>query len=114
MNAFSQAAGVAAMRAYEYMRDSVEKVRATRERLRDRLIEMGFNVPRSQANFLLAQWAGTPQASEIFSALRERGILVRYFAQPRLENALRISIGSDSETDALITALQDILELKNQ
>jgi histidinol-phosphate aminotransferase len=109
MNAFSQTAGLAAMQVYDYMLEQKEKVRATRARLRKTLQEMGFNVPDSQANFLLARWNGTPNAATIFAELRKHNILVRYFAQPRLDNALRITIGTENETDALIAALRDIL-----
>lgn len=111
MNAFSQAAGLAAMQAYEYMLAQKEKVRTTRARLRRTLLDMGFDVPDSQANFLLARWNSTPNAATIFAELRKHNILVRYFAQPRLDNALRITIGTEEETDALITALRDILGL---
>lgn len=109
MNAFSQAAGLAAMEDYAYMEQHAAMVRATRERLRKSLLDFGFSVPPSQSNFLLAQWDRTPSAGHIFSALREQGILVRYFAQRRLENALRISIGTDGECNALIDALHKIL-----
>ncbi len=114
MNAFSQTAGRAAMGAYAYMRKRAEQVCATRERLRAALLDMGFDVPRSQTNFLLARQPGAPSAKELFAALRERNILVRYFDKPRLDNALRISIGDDAETDALISALGDILGVSVQ
>jgi histidinol-phosphate aminotransferase len=58
---------------------------------------------------LLAQWNGEPSAADIFEALRERNILVRYFDARRLDNALRISIGTDEETNMLLEALDEIL-----
>ena len=100
------------MKAYDYMLEQKEKVRTTRKRLRDTLIEMGFDVPYSQSNFLLARWRGIPTAAEIFAELRKHNILVRYFAQPRLEDALRITIGTDAETDALLAALRLILGIQ--
>ena len=109
MNAFSQAAGCAAMKAYGYMRERASQVCVTRERLRETLLQLGFDVPPSQANFLLARCADAPTATRLFGALRERNILVRYFDKPRLDDALRISIGDDAETDALIAALREIL-----
>lgn len=110
INAFSQAAGVAAIEDYDYMRERVAQVRGARKRMRDALVELGFDVPESQSNFLLAQWNGSPDAKALFEALRARRILVRYFAQPRLDNALRISVGTDDETDSLIAALSELLK----
>lgn len=109
LNTFSQAAGLAAIEDDAYMRQRVGQLRTSRARMRETLISMGFEVPESSSNFLLAQWHGTPGAAEIFEALRERRILVRYFKQPRLENALRITVGTDAECDALIKALKAIL-----
>ena len=109
MNAFSQAAARAAMEDYGYMRSVTEKVKATRARLRASLRDMGFEVPESQSNFLLAQWRGTPSARTIFEALRDQKILVRYFRARRLEDALRITVGTDEECDALLAALRKIL-----
>jgi len=109
MNAYSQAAALAAIEDYTYMQENVAKVRATRERLRAALLELGFDVPPSQSNFLLARWDGTPSARAVFETLRERNILVRYFNTRRLENALRITVGTDDECDALLAALRDLL-----
>ena len=109
MNILSQTAGLAAIHAYEYMQEQARKIRTTRERLRKELITMGFEVPPSQANFLLARWTGTPVTATLFTALRERNILVRYFAQPRLDDALRITIGNDYEIDSLLAALEEII-----
>ena len=109
LNGVSQAAASAAMDDYAYMRANVEKVRATRTRLTAALRDLGFSVPESQTNFVLASWSGTPSARDIFAALRDRAILVRYFDARRLQDALRITIGSDEETDALLKAISDIL-----
>lgn len=109
MDAFSQAAGLAAMEDYAYMEAQVAKVRATRERLRTALRELGFDVPQSQSNFLLAHWRKQPSAREIFRQLTGRRILVRYFDVRRLQDALRITVGTDAECDALVVALTDIL-----
>ena len=109
MSAASQAAGLAALDDKAWMEANVAKVRATRAHLSDELIRMGFAVPPSQSNFVLAQWNGTPNARRIFESLRERAIVVRYFNAWRLENALRITVGTDSEIDSLLAALRDIL-----
>jgi len=109
LNAASQAAGIAAMDSYAHMEQNVQRVRATRVRLTEALRALGFRVPPSQSNFVLAQWDGAPPARALFEALRERAIVVRYFAARRLDNALRITVGSDEEVRALLEALTDII-----
>jgi histidinol-phosphate aminotransferase len=109
LNTVTQAAGVAAMGDYAYMEENAAKVCRTRARLAEALKELGFTGPASQSNFVLAQWNGQPSAKEIFSALKGRGIFVRYFDSPRLRDALRISVGTDDEIDVLLAALRDIL-----
>lgn len=110
LNTFSQVAGIAAIEDSAYMRQNAEQVRRSRTRLRNALLSLGFVVPESGSNFLLAQWDGVPNAATIFNQLREQRILVRYFNQRRLENALRITVGTDKECDALVNALQGILK----
>jgi len=109
MSAASQAAGLAALEDTAWMQANVAKVRATRARLTEELIRLGFAVPPSQSNFVLAQWNRAPGAKDIFEALRARKILVRYFNAWRLENALRITVGTDDQIDALLAALRDII-----
>lgn len=109
MDAVSQAVGIAAMQDYAWMEDNVARVCATRKRVRTALVKMGFDVPVSQSNFLLAHWAGTPSAKVIFEALRERAILVRYFDSRRLQEAIRITVGTDDECDALLAAIEEII-----
>lgn len=109
MNAVAQALGLAAMEDYAYMQANADKVKATRERVKAELEQRGFTIPKSETNFLLAFRDGTPTAKDIFQQLREQNIIVRYFDHRRLENALRITIGTDEECDALLNALDRIL-----
>ena len=109
LNVASQAAGLAAMEDYGWMLANAAKVRATRERLAEGLEALGFKVPISSSNFVLAQWDGTPKAGEIFTRLRERAIIVRYFESRRLDNALRITVGADEEIALLLAALREIV-----
>jgi histidinol-phosphate aminotransferase len=109
VNMATQAAGLAAMQDYDYMTSNVARIRATRQRLSRALTDLGFDVPRSQSNFVLAQWNREPSAKTIFEYLKEQSIYVRYFAARRLENCLRITVGTEGEVDALLDALREII-----
>jgi histidinol-phosphate aminotransferase len=86
------------------MRANVARIRATRTRLTAALERLGYGVPPSQANFVLACRRGVDQAP-VVAALAQRGVLVRHFATPRLRDALRITVGTDDECDVLLRAL---------
>jgi len=103
----SIAAGAAALADHETMRAHVRQVRTTRARLSGRLRDLGYEVPPSQANFVLARRPGCDQRG-VYEALKRRRILVRYFATPELYDALRITVGTDAEVDALLAALEEI------
>jgi histidinol-phosphate aminotransferase len=103
----SIAAGAAALADYDVMRAHAERVRLTRTRLSEALRARGYQVPPSQANFVLARQPGREQRA-VYEALKQRRILVRYFATPDLYDALRITVGTDDEIDALLRAMDEI------
>ncbi len=110
----SQAAlelGAAAVRDEAYFQDKVKRLVATRERTKKELRALGFRFPDSGANFIFASHESCP-AKEIFEALRERRIYVRYFDAPRLRDYLRITIGTDEQMDTLLKALKEITSEK--
>jgi histidinol-phosphate aminotransferase len=86
------------------MQQNVARIVATRARLSEGVTALGYDVLPSAANFVLARRAGEDQGP-VQLALREHGILVRHFATDRLRDALRISVGTDEETDQLLAAL---------
>jgi histidinol-phosphate aminotransferase len=102
------AAGAEALRDSAWMRRNVEKVTRTRARTESRLRELGFVVPPSQANFVLARMPGRDMAP-VTRGLRRAGILVRHFATPLLRDALRISIGTPAEMATLFKALAPLV-----
>ncbi len=108
MDSVTQAIGVASVEDDTYFNDAVAKVVATREWTKKELKRLGFSFPDSSANFIFATHE-QKKAKDIFEALKERGIYVRYFNKPRIDNHLRITIGTDKEMQALITALEEIL-----
>lgn len=99
-------AAAAALSDVKWTRDNVERIRKTRARLTEGLRELGCTVLPSQANFVLARLENAPTARAAFEHLKQAGILVRYFSLPDLADALRISVGTDTETDALLASLR--------
>ncbi|HLK11745.1 MAG TPA: histidinol-phosphate transaminase [Candidatus Binatia bacterium] len=102
VNRLSQVAGEAALADLGTMRANVARVRATRGVLAAGLERLGFRVLPSEANFVLARRPGT-DLGPVARALAARDVLVRHF--PALPDALRITVGTDAETAALLDAL---------
>jgi len=100
--------GVASIADEDYFRDTVARVIATRERLGEALRGLGFHVFPSSANFIFARPPGG-DAGELYRELKAAGILVRYFDKPRIDDCLRISIGSDAECEALLAAVRELV-----
>jgi histidinol-phosphate aminotransferase len=98
-------AGAEALNDAAWMRRNVERVKHTRETAIARLRKMGFEVPDSSANFVLARIAER-DLGPLARAIRKSGILVRHFATPMLRDALRISIGTPAEMNALFKAIE--------
>lgn len=109
LDAVAQAVALAALQDAAYAQETCRKIVRTRTRATEQLRDLGFELPDSLTNFLFAHHPQRP-AREIFQALRERDILVRYFSSPeRVSDYLRITVGTEEEMDALATALRDIL-----
>lgn len=104
----AQRAALASIDDEHYFRNSCERVINTRKTLCSSMKALGFDVLPSGANFILASH---PQysARKLFSGLRDQGILVRYFDKPRIDNHLRITIGTDEDNEALLIALRALL-----
>ena len=102
------AGAVAAFEDRAYFEQTRQKIIASRERLAPALAGLDFTVLPSGANFVFARHA-TRDAADLQRALREHRVIVRHFALPRVEQFLRITVGTDEECDALVTALREIL-----
>ncbi|MFB9866050.1 histidinol-phosphate transaminase [Vreelandella sulfidaeris] len=107
VDSLASVVGIAALNDTEHFETCREYVITTRERTRQRLESLGFEVLPSKANFVLTRHPDHAGA-QLFAGLRERGILVRHFNTPELNDFLRITIGTDDEMDSLIEALQVI------
>lgn len=96
-----------------YFKETTAKIIATRERVKKEMTELGFLFQDSMSNFLFVTHESVP-ASELFQALKENGIYVRYWNKKRIDNHLRITIGTDEEMDRLLAFLKDYLKEKQK
>jgi histidinol-phosphate aminotransferase len=108
LDVLAQAAALASLKDVSYFESSCAKVVACRDKLTKDLEALGFQVLPSKANFVFV--TNPEHAAEVlFDALRQKDILVRYFNLPRINNYLRISIGTEQACDAVVIALREIL-----
>ena len=104
----AQAGAIAAIEDQAHLEATSAKVIQTRNRLIEQLNALGFKTLPSTANFIFTRHP-LHAGAKIYQALRDRGIIVRHFKSPRIEAFLRITIGTDEQSDELITALKEIL-----
>ena len=105
----ASAGAVAAMEDVAWFDDTCRRTMATRERMVSGLATRGFEVLPSAANFVFARLPGR-DGGELAAALRSHRVLVRHFRQPeRIAPFLRISVGTESQTDALLAAMDAVL-----
>jgi histidinol-phosphate aminotransferase len=110
VDVIAQRLAEAAIRAQPHARASWERVRSERARVHAALVALGFRIPESQSNFLLAEVPRDgASARNLQQELEARGLLVRYFAEPRLDTSLRITIGTPEQNDRLLNALRGLL-----
>jgi histidinol-phosphate aminotransferase len=104
----AEAGATAAIEDVEWFDATRRKVMESRERVTGALRQRGFEVLPSQANFVFARHRDH-EGAKLAAALRERSVLVRHFAKPRISDFLRISIGTAEECDLLIEAIDAIV-----
>ena len=109
INTLSIKAAAAAIADNEYYDDKIAKIVATREKTMAQLREAGFTCTESKANFIFASSDKIP-ASDLASELRKRGILIRYFNKAKIDNYLRITVGTDEEMQTLVNAIKEIIK----
>ncbi|MCB1917589.1 MAG: histidinol-phosphate transaminase [Rhodocyclaceae bacterium] len=107
LDRLAQQAAIAALADEAWFDQCRQRVIASRERTSKALAALGFEVLPSAANFVFARHPGHSGAS-LADGLRRRRVVVRHFARPRIEDFLRITIGTDDECDALLDALRDM------
>jgi len=104
----AQAGAVASVEDEAYFQASVKIIVAERENMAAQLRQLGFEVLPSSANFVFARHEKA-KGPKLTLALRERAVLIRHFSAPRINDYLRITVGTAEQTSKLIAALRDIL-----
>jgi histidinol-phosphate aminotransferase len=107
VNAITQAIGIAALEDRSYHEECVGRTLTERTRLEAALAVLGLAWPESAANFLLVEIG--PRAEEIYLALKQSGLLVRWWSAPELRTKLRVSVGKPDDNDRLIAALGKVV-----
>lgn len=108
MNLTSIYYGVEAVKDDAYFKECTGRIIKTREWVKEELQKLGFHFPDSKTNFIFAEHRTIP-AEKIFKALKEKNIFVRYFSKPRIDNYLRITIGTDEEMTKVLKVLEQII-----
>lgn len=108
LDRLAQAGALAAIEDEAWFTEHRDRIVASRGRLADALSGLGFEVLPSSANFLFVRHPARGGA-ELARTLRERAIIVRHFAKPRIGDFLRITVGTDAECDRLLAALRELL-----
>ncbi|WP_227429970.1 histidinol-phosphate transaminase [Psychrobacter sp. I-STPA6b] len=108
LDKLAQAGAIASLQDDAYFNKACTKIIELRNVLSQHLAELGFSVLPSQANFIFAR-PPEGNAEQIAQQLREQGIIVRYFSQPRIDEYLRITVGTTAQNGRLIEALTGLL-----
>ena len=111
VNSMTMAAGLGVLSDPEYTEKNCRTVIENREWTVERLKELGFTMTESKANFIFAKHEKI-DGGELYSKLRERGILVRHFTKPKIAQYNRITVGSMAQMEELVGAIKTILEEK--
>ena len=109
MNQTALILGAEAVKDRDYFNECIEKIIRTRTWVAKELKALGFEFNEPSANFIFATHPKYP-ARELFEALRKENIYVRYFSLPRIDNYLRITVGTDSEMETLIQFLKAYIQ----
>ena len=108
INSMTMAAGVGQLEDEETTRRNCKTIAENRDYLTAELRALGFTVTDSKTNFVFAK-SDRIGGADLYSALRERGILVRHFTAEKIADYNRITVGTRDQVDALLGAIKDIL-----
>lgn len=108
LDSLAQAAGVAAMKDRAYFKETCDKVMSSRKTLVKGLQELGFEVLPSATNFVFTRHP-EHEAADLAAGLRKEGVIVRHFNKRRIDQFLRITIGTPSENQLLLSLLDTLV-----
>lgn len=111
INSMTMAAGIGAISDEEYTQRNCRTIMENREYASQKLRRLGFSMTESMTNFIFAESCDI-EGGELYRKLKERGILVRHFDRPEISNYNRITVGTREQMDALIDAVEQILNEK--
>jgi histidinol-phosphate aminotransferase len=103
------AAAIASFKDTDYFQQTCERIINSREQMTEQLQDLGFEVLPSAANFVFARHPGR-SAEKLALGLRENGVVVRHFRKPRIEEFLRITIGTEQQNALLLSSLTAIIK----
>jgi histidinol-phosphate aminotransferase len=109
VNRLTMAAATAAVKDVNYYAERVKEIVRVRGETREALLSRGFYVTNSRANFLLAGCKDI-SGQELYSKLREMGVLVRVFPDERIKDYIRVTIGSDEQMKKFVSCIDVILK----
>ncbi|SFB91438.1 histidinol-phosphate aminotransferase [Marinospirillum celere] len=101
----------AALEDLDYYQQLSQKIIDSRTWLSEQLEKLGFKVPESKANFVFARTPEAVDAGQLASSLREKALLVRHFKKPKIDQYLRITLGTPEQNKKLIAVLKETLSL---
>ena len=101
--------GEAAVDSDEYFRENARKIMATREKTAQALRALGFTLPDSKSNFLFVKREGL-DGGLLYQKLKDRGVLIRHFSDPRIAQYNRVTVGTDEEMEAFLTQVKAIMK----
>lgn len=109
VNRMSSAAGIAALAEESYYRANAQTIRENRRFTTDALRALGFELPESSANFVFARRPGLP-GETLYRGLKERGVLVRHFAKPRIDDYVRVTIGTRGQMEIFLRETEAVIK----
>lgn len=113
IDSLAQVIGLASVQDSNHVKRNAQKIIATREYTKAELKKLGFEMPDSLANFLFIKHPCC-DAQMLFEQLRAKSILVRYFHQDRIEQYLRVTIGTQKQMETFVSVIKDILAKMSQ